>query len=67
MEELKLMIILIEGHYEPHQRNTAEKMSSLIKQEFGKTVSIRDIEQFYGLSIDYELEQRRHEWNQNRF
>ena len=55
------MIILIEGEYLPHQRNTAKKMSALIQSEFGETVSEYDIEQFYGLNIDYELEERRHE------
>ena len=61
MEELKTMIFLIEGEYLPHERNTAEKMVNLIKKEFNKDISKYDIEQFYGLSIDYELEMRKHE------
>lgn len=54
MTELQIMIILIEGEYQIHERNTAEKMSKLIKKEFDKVVSENEINHFYGLTEDYE-------------
>lgn len=54
MQELQTMIILIEAEYEPHQRNTPEKLITLISKEFNVDVSTNDILQFYGLSEDYE-------------
>lgn len=54
MTELQIMITLIEGEYQHHERNTPDKIISLIKKEFDKTVSQVDILNFYGLQEDYE-------------
>lgn len=54
MTELQTMIILIEGEYEHHHRNTPEKLSKLIKKEFNVDISENEINHFYGLTEDYE-------------
>ena len=53
-EELKIAIILIEGEYPRELRNTPSKMKELLKKEFNLTISESAIEQFYGISEDYE-------------
>lgn len=54
MTDLQIMISLIEGEYQQCDRNTPEKMITLIKKEFDKNVSKSDILNFYGLQEDYE-------------
>ena len=60
--ELQTAIILIEGEYPREERNTAPKMVALIEKEFGEKISEEDINQFYGLSQDYERINRQIEY-----
>lgn len=61
-EELRIMIILIEGEYSPGARNMPGKMCQLLKKEFDITVSEQDILNFYGITFDdYEREERKYE------
>ncbi len=53
-EELRIAIILIEGEYPRELRSTPSKMKGLLKKEFNLTISESTIEQFYGISEDYE-------------
>tara|TARA_R110000850_G_scaffold58574_2_gene135858 strand:+ start:390 stop:596 length:207 start_codon:yes stop_codon:yes gene_type:complete len=61
--ELKIMIILIEGEYPATERNTPGKMASLLDKEFDVIISEQELLDFYGLSFeDWETEERRVEY-----
>lgn len=58
MDDLKIMIILIEGEYARIKRNTALKMQTLLLKEFKVEISRISILTFYGLNEDYEHQNR---------
>lgn len=56
--------MLVESKYQPHNRNSCEKILELIKKEFpnnAKEVTIDDIKNFYWLKQDWEQQSRRQE------
>lgn len=66
-EELGWAINLIEKEFSKEQRNTPEKMSVLISDNFDVLCSSEEIYAFFGIGTDenYELESLRYERNNN--
>jgi hypothetical protein len=58
-EELEWAISLVEAEFEKKERNTPEKMSEIIKNNFDVKCSPQDILNYFKINEDYERESKR--------
>lgn len=61
-QEIETMVKLIEEEYPRSERDTPEKMSSIIEREFNVKVAPSTILNVLGIDEDYESESRRIEY-----
>jgi len=58
-EELSWAVSLIEAEFKKKERNTPEKMSELIRENFDVKCSEHDILNFFKINEDYDRESNR--------